>query len=81
MPNVRVLDFQKVKLKERITAKKLFESEKGKQIIDDMINKKYDDEYSKAVEEFLKDEEKKKKIYVNFIYSGYDSKLNLIGRT
>jgi hypothetical protein len=75
MPNVRVLDFQKVKLKERITAKKLFESEKGKQIIDDMINKKHDEEYSKAVEEVLKDEEKKKKIYVYMIYSEYDPKL------
>lgn len=64
MPNVRVLDFQNVKLKERITAKKLFESEKGKQIIEDMRNKKYDEEYSKAVEEMLKNEENKKKIYV-----------------
>ena len=64
MPNVRVLDFQKVKLKERVTAKKLFESEKGKQIIEDMKNKKYDEEYSKAVEEMLKNEENKKKIYV-----------------
>jgi hypothetical protein len=67
MPNVRVLDFQKVKLKERVTAKKLFESEKGKQIIEDMKNKKYDEEYSKAVEEMLKDEENKKKIYVIII--------------
>ena len=64
MPNVRILDFQKVKLKERISAKTLFESDKGKQIIEDMINKKYDEDYSKAVEEIFKNDQNKKKIYV-----------------
>jgi hypothetical protein len=67
MPNLRVLDFQKVKLKEKLMAKNLFESEKGKQLIDDMINKRFKEEndYAEAVENILKDEENKRKIYVN----------------
>jgi hypothetical protein len=67
MPNLRVLDFQKVKLKEKILAKNLFESEKGRQILDDMVNRRYkeEDEYNKAIEDVLKDEENRKKIYVN----------------
>jgi hypothetical protein len=69
MPNLRVLDFQKVKFKERQMAKSLFDSEKGKQILDDMVNKRYkeEDEYNKAIEDVLKDEENKKKIYV-YVY-------------
>ncbi len=73
MPNVRVLDFQKVKLKERIIAKNLFDSDKGKKIIEDMINKKYEEEYSKAAEEIFKNDQNKKKIYVIFIYTEYDT--------
>jgi hypothetical protein len=67
MPNLRVLDFQKVKLKEKILAKNLFESEKGRQILDDMVNRRYkeEDEYNKAIEDVLKDEENRKKIYLN----------------
>lgn len=65
---MRVLDFQKVKLKEKLMAKNLFESEKGKQLIEDMKNKKFqieeDEEYVKELEKTLKDEEKKRKIYV-----------------
>jgi GMP synthase PP-ATPase subunit len=65
---LRVLDFQKVKLKEKLMAKNLFESEKGKQLIEDMKNKKFqieeDEEYVKELEKTLKDEEKKRKIYV-----------------
>lgn len=54
-------------------AKNLFDNEKGKQLIEDMKNKKFhaeeDEEYIKELEKTLKDEEKKKKIYVIiFIY-------------
>lgn len=70
MPNLRVLDFHKVKLKERLLAKNLFESEKGRQLIDDMRNKKFqaeeDEEYIKEFEKTFQDEEKKRKIYVNY---------------
>ena len=49
-------------------AKNLFESEKGKQLIEDMKNKKFqieeDEEYIKELEKTLRDEEKKRKIYV-----------------
>lgn len=52
-------------------AKNLFESEKGKQLIEDMKNRKFqideDEEYIKELEKTLKDEEKKRKIYVKFI--------------
>jgi len=65
-----MLDFQKVKLKERLMAKNLFESEKGKQLIEDMKNKKFqveeNEEYIKELEKTLQDEEKKRKIYVTF---------------
>lgn len=51
-------------------AKNLFESEKGKQLIEDMKNRKFqieeDEEYIKELEKTLKDEEKKRKIYVLF---------------
>jgi hypothetical protein len=72
IPNIRVLDFQKVKLKEKIKAKQLFESEKGKEIIQNMIDKKFTDEeeseFVKAVEQIKQDEMKKMKIYVIFNY-------------
>jgi len=68
MPNVRVLDFQKVKLKERVFAKKLFESDKGKQLIEDMINKKFhgedNEEYIKALKSTISDEKQKQSILV-----------------
>jgi hypothetical protein len=69
MPNLRVLDFQKVKLKEKIIAKQLFESEKGKQLLEDLQSNKFKeegDEYSLALERTLQDEEKKKKLLVKF---------------
>lgn len=70
LPNVRVLDFQKVKLKERIMAKNLFESEKGLQLIEDMKNKRLkedeEEEYLKAVEVIKQDFDKQKKLYVRF---------------
>jgi len=49
-------------------AKSLFDSDKGRQLIEDMKNKKFqieeDEEYIKELEKTLKDEEKKRKIYV-----------------
>jgi len=63
-----MLDFQKIKLKERLMAKNLFECEKGKQLVEDMKNKKFqleeNEEYMKELEKTLQDEEKKRKIYV-----------------
>jgi len=57
-----------VKLKEKVMGKNLFESEKGKQLIEDMKNRKFqideDEEYIRELEKTLKDEEKKRKIYV-----------------
>jgi len=65
------LDFEKVKLKERILARNLFTSEKGKKIIEDMINKRFGDEdeqeYIKAVEILRQDENKQKFLYVIYI--------------
>ena len=72
MPNVRSLDFQKVSLKEKIYAKNLFDSERGKKIIEDMLNKKFTDEdeadYVMASEKIQKDLDKQKTIYVRFFY-------------
>ncbi len=49
-------------------AKNLFDSEKGKQLIEDMKNRKFqideDEEYIRELEKTLKDDEKKRKIYV-----------------
>jgi U2 small nuclear ribonucleoprotein A' len=68
LPNLRVLDFQKVKFKERVFAKNLFESEKGQKIIEDMMNKKMKEdeevEYFKAMEVINKDLNKQKFLYV-----------------
>ena len=68
MPNVRSLDFQKVKLKEKVFAKNLFESEKGKKIIEDMLNKKFNEEdeteFLTASENIKNNIEKQKTIYV-----------------
>lgn len=58
LPNLRVLDFQQVKSKERQTAKELFTSEKGKKLIERLKNKKYEEEdkdFVKAVEEIKRD--------------------------
>lgn len=69
LPNLRVLDFQKVKLKEKMAAKKLFEGPKGKELIEDMILKKFkgdneDQDESNLLQNTLKDENKKKMILV-----------------
>jgi hypothetical protein len=68
LPNVRILDFQKVKLKERILAKELFTSEKGIKIIESLSSKQFimeeDQEYLKSLEKIAQDENKKKMIYV-----------------
>lgn len=70
MPNLRILDFQKIKLKERVLAKNLFENEKGQKIIEDMLNKKFieeeNEEYMREMEKTMQDEGKKKIIYVSF---------------
>ena len=58
LPNLRVLDFQQVKSKERQAAKELFTSEKGKKLIERLKNKKYEEEdkdFVKAVEEIKRD--------------------------
>lgn len=72
MPGVRVLDFQKVVLKERVEAKNLFSGEKGLQLIEDLKNKKFsiedNEEYLKGVNEVLQNEAKKKKLYVFILY-------------
>jgi hypothetical protein len=68
LPNVRVLDFQKVKLKEKVKAKALFESEEGKEIIQNMLEKKFKEdeegEFVKAIDLLKQDEKKKMMIYV-----------------
>ncbi len=69
LPNLRVLDFQKVKLKEKMAAQKLFEGPKGKELIEDMILKKFkggseDQDESSLLQNTLKDENKKKMILV-----------------
>jgi hypothetical protein len=72
MPNLRVLDFQKIKAKERAYANALFQTEKGLQIIEDMYNSNYqrddEEEYMKAMEAIQQDMKKKQMLYVNFYY-------------
>jgi hypothetical protein len=69
MPNLRVLDFQKVKSKEKTAAKLLFDGQKGKELIDEMVLKKFkgaednEDELTR-IQNTLKDENKKKIILV-----------------
>jgi len=66
MPNLRVLDFQKVKQRERVEANILFESEKGKNLIEEMITKKFksqdNQEYFDALQNDYQDDSKKKQI-------------------
>jgi hypothetical protein len=75
LPNIRVLDFQKVKLKERALAKNLFDSEKGKKIIEDMLNRRFGEEdeaeYVRAAEILQKDIDKQKMIYVRILNKIY----------
>lgn len=59
LPNLRVLDFQQVKNHERQAAKDLFTTEKGKELIENLKNKKYkeeDQEFVKAIEEIKRDD-------------------------
>ena len=71
LPNLRVLDFQKIKLKERVQAKNLFESEKGKKLVEDMLLKKFEEEdeeeYLNAMENIKQDTDKQKMLYVKII--------------
>lgn len=75
MPNLRVLDFQKVKKKERISANELFTSKEGQMLIEDLVTKKFKTEdnieYFKALQENYQDENKKKQI-LNLINSAKD---------
>jgi hypothetical protein len=86
MPNLRVLDFQKVGLKERIRAKNLFESEQGKEILENMTEKKFKEEdegeFIKAVEVLIQDEKNKQKIYVRLsrLYLEFNSINKYVGR-
>lgn len=72
MPNLRVLDFQKIKVKERAYANALFQTEKGQQIIEDMYHSNYqredEEEYIKAMEAIQQDVKKKQMLYVYFYY-------------
>lgn len=58
LPSLLVLDFEKVKLKERIKAQELFNSDKGIELINKLMNKNYeeeDKEFVKALEEIKHD--------------------------
>lgn len=71
MPNLRMLDFQKVKLKEKLQAKKIFDSVEGKEIIQKMISRKFneidEEEFIKGVQKIKQDETNKQKIYVRIV--------------
>ena len=66
MPNLRVLDFQKVKKKERLAANEFFSSKEGQLLIDDLVTKKFKSEdnleYFKALQSDYQDENKKRQI-------------------
>jgi len=68
MPNLRVLDFQKIKAKERAYANALFQTEKGMKIIEDMYSSSFqkedEEEYIKAMEVIQHDIKKKQMLYV-----------------
>jgi hypothetical protein len=68
MPNLRVLDFQKIKAKERAYANALFQTDKGLKIIEDMYNSNYqredEEEYIKAIDAIQQDIKKKQMLYV-----------------
>lgn len=67
LPNVRVLDFQKVKLKERKVAFEFFNSQKGMELIKNMRNKQYDQndsEFIKALSQIKHDQKIQEAIYV-----------------
>ena len=69
MPNLRVLDFQKIKAKERSYANALFQTNKGLQIIEDMYNSNFqredEEEYVKEMEAIQMDIKKKQMLYVS----------------
>ncbi len=66
MPNLRVLDFQKIKNKERAQAKELFSSKEGQVLIEDLVSKRFKTEdnleYFKALQSDYQDINKKKQI-------------------
>jgi hypothetical protein len=69
IPNLRVLDFQKIKAKERAYANALFQTDKGLKIIEDMYNSNYqredEEEYIKAMDAIQQDIKKKQMLYVH----------------
>lgn len=70
LPNVRVLDFQKVKLKERKEAFEFFNSQKGMEVIMNMRNKHFDQndsEFTKALSQIKQDQKIQEAIYVYLI--------------
>lgn len=70
LPNVRVLDFQKVKLKERKEAFEFFNSQKGIEVIMNMRNKHFDQndaEFTKALSQIKQDQKIQEAIYVYLI--------------
>ena len=71
MPNLRVLDFQKIKAKERSYANALFQTNKGLKIIEDMYNSNFqredEEEYIKEMESIQQDTKKKQMLYVCLI--------------
>lgn len=66
MPNLRVLDFQKIKKRERIAANEFFSTKEGQSLIEDLVSKKFKSEdnleYFKALQSDYQDEAKKKQI-------------------
>ena len=81
MPNLRVLDFQKVKKIEKEEAMRLFESEEGEKIIENIRNKNFsedDKEFKKGLEN-IKNNEKVHKIIADKIKNtnNYDELINI----
>ena len=81
MPNLRVLDFQKVKKIEKDEAIRLFESEEGEKIIENIKNKNFsedDKEFKKGLEN-IKNNEKVHKIIADKIKNtnNYDELINI----
>ena len=81
MPNLRVLDFQKVKKIEKEEAMRLFESEEGEKIIENIRNKNFsedDKEFKKGLEN-IKNNEKVNKIIADKIKNtnNYEDLMNI----
>ena len=81
MPNLRVLDFQKVKKIEKEEAMRLFESEEGEKIIENIRNKNFsedDKEFKKGLEN-IKNNEKVNRIIADKIKNtnNYEDLMNI----